>query len=153
MTAPSPVLRDRHPVLLVHGIWKSGTSFSAMSRFLTARAFEVHTIDLKPNDGSAPIPDLAAQVATFVENLLPPGAPLDLVSFSMGGVVSRYYLQRLGGIDRVKRFVTVSSPHHGTMTAYLRRLPGTLQMRPDSDFLRELNGDVSMLDPIGRAPV
>ncbi len=41
----------------------------------------------------------------------------------MGGVVSRYYLQRLGGLARVRRFVTISSPHHGTVTAYLRRLP------------------------------
>lgn len=144
----APDLRDRHPVVLVHGIWKSGAAFRAMSRHLTKRAFEVHTIDLKPNDGRAGIPELAAQLAAFVEGLLPPGAPVDLVGFSMGGVVGRYYLQRLGGLDRVRRFVTISSPHHGTMTAYLRKLPGAIQMRPDSDLLREMNREIAALERI-----
>jgi triacylglycerol lipase len=144
---PEPV-RDRHPVLLVHGIWKSGRAFRAMERYLTKRGFAVHTIDLVPNDGRAPIETLARQVEAFVEARIPAGAPLDLVGFSMGGVVSRYYLQRLGGIERVRRFVTISSPHHGTLTAYLRRLPGALQMRPKSEFLRDLDSDVQMLERI-----
>ncbi|MFT3767525.1 MAG: alpha/beta fold hydrolase [Minicystis sp.] len=140
--------KDRHPVLLVHGIWKSGRAFRRMARYLEQRGFEVHTIDLVPNNGSAPIEQLAAQVADFVAAKLPAESPLDLVGFSMGGVVSRYYLQRLGGVDRVRRFVTISSPHHGTVTAYLRKLPGTLQMRPDSELLHELNRDIAVLDRI-----
>lgn len=135
-------------MLLVHGIWKSGRAFRAMARYLEQRGFAVHTIDLVPNDGRAPIETLARQVEAFVEARLPQGSPLDLVGFSMGGVVSRYYLQRLGGIERVRRFVTISSPHHGTLTAYLRRLPGALQMRPKSEFLRDLNSDVHQLDRI-----
>ncbi|APR85634.1 Lipase [Minicystis rosea] len=135
-------------MLLVHGIWKSGRAFRRMSRYLERRGFPVHTIDLVPNNGSAPIEQLAEQVAAFVADRLPAESPLDLVGFSMGGVVSRYYLQRLGGHARVRRFVTISSPHHGTVTAYLRRLPGALQMRPDSDLLRELNRDVSLLERI-----
>lgn len=137
-----PAPRDRHPVLLVHGIWKTGAAFRSMSRYLVERGFTVHTIDLVPNDGRATIPALAEQVASFIERTLPAGEPLDLVGFSMGGVVSRYYLQRLGGAARVRRFVTISSPHHGTLTAYLRRLPGAVQMRPNSALLRELNEDV-----------
>jgi triacylglycerol lipase len=141
----SSALADRHPVLLVHGIWKTGAAFDRMARHLRAQGFEVHTLDLQPNDGSAPIEQLAAQLAAVAEERFPAGAPFDLVGFSMGGVVSRYYLQRLGGVLRVRRFVTISSPHHGTATAYLSRKPGALQMRPDSPFLAELNRDVSML--------
>lgn len=130
---------------MVHGIWKSGASFRALSRHLAKRGFDVHTIDLTPNDGRAGIPELGEQLSAFVEKLLPNGEPLDLVGFSMGGVVGRYYLQRLGGAERVRRFVTISSPHNGTMTAYLRRLPGALQMRPDSELLRELNREIQAL--------
>jgi len=108
---------ERRPVLLVHGIWKSGASFHRMARALTARGLDAHTLDLKPNDGSAPLEDLAAQIAAFAADRFP--GPFDLVGFSMGGVVSRYYLQRLGGAERVRRFVTIPSPHHGTMTALL----------------------------------
>lgn len=133
-------------MLLVHGIWKSGVAFRAMTRHLEARGFEVHTIDLVPNDGRAPLEQLAEQVAGHVASALPAGAPFDLLGFSMGGLVSRYYLQRLGGWERVRRFVSVSAPHRGTMTAYLQTRPGALQMRPGSAFLRDLDSDVAMLD-------
>lgn len=119
-----------------------------MERYLAKRGFTVHAIDLVPNDGRAPIEALAGQVEAFVEARIPAGSPLDLVGFSMGGVVSRYYLQRLGGLERVRRFVSISAPHHGTLTAHLRRLPGALQMRPNSAFLRDLDSDVRTLERI-----
>lgn len=139
---------DRPPVVLVHGIWKTGAAFDRMSRYLGARGFAVHTLDLVPNDGSALLEQLAAQLAAFVAERLPAGSPFDLVGFSMGGVVSRYYLQRLGGAERVRRFVTISSPHHGTLTAYLSRKAGARQMRPDSPLLADLNADLSALDRV-----
>jgi triacylglycerol lipase len=142
--APAPP--DRHPVLLVHGIWKSGAAFGRMARYLRGRGFDVHTLDLLPSDGSATLEQLAAQIAAVAEERFAAGAPFDLVGFSMGGVVSRYYLQRLGGVSRVRRFVSISSPHHGTATAYLSKKPGVLQMRPDSPFLAELNRDLTVLE-------
>jgi triacylglycerol lipase len=66
----------------------------------------------------------------------------------MGGLVSRYYLQRLGGIHRVRKFVTIATPHRGTWTGFLRANPGARDMRPGSAFLRDLNRDVEMLDGI-----
>ncbi len=143
MAPPAP--QERHPVLLVHGIWKSGAAFGRMARYLRKRGFDVHTIDLLPNDGGAEIPALAQQIADYVERSLPAGAPVDVVGFSMGGVVSRYYVQRLGGADRVRRFVTISAPHHGTAAAFLSRKPGGRQMRPGSAFLAELNADLTAL--------
>ena len=136
---------DRHPVVLVHGIWKTHTTFRRMARYLTERGFEVHGIDLTPNDGRTGIDELAAQVAKFIDATFPAGSPLDLVGFSMGGLVTRYYVQRLGGLSRVRRFITISAPHHGSQWAYLRKLPGYLQMRPESDFLNDLNGDLASL--------
>jgi triacylglycerol lipase len=138
-------------VLLVHGIWKTGRTFSRMARHLAGRGFAAHTLDLSPNDGSAPLEELAAQLAAHADRVFGAGAPFDLVGFSMGGLVSRYYLQRLGGVERVGRFVSVSSPHHGTLTAHLTRQPGCVQMRPGSDFLRELDGDAA--SSLGRLDV
>ncbi len=135
----------RRPVVLVHGIWKSGASFARMAKHLAARGLAPHAIDLVPSDGSAEIATLGAQLAAFVARVVPPGADFDLVGFSMGGVVSRYYVQRLGGHARVRRFVTLSSPHHGTATAYLSRLAGARQLRPESALLAELNADLGAL--------
>jgi len=119
-----------------------------MSRFLEGRGFVVHAVDLVPSDGSVGLPELAGQLASFVDEKLGPEAPFDLVGFSMGGVVSRYYLQRLGGHPRVRRLVTISSPHHGTMTAYLSRKTGVTQLRPESALLADLNQDLSALDAV-----
>jgi triacylglycerol lipase len=146
-TPASPPL-DRHPVLLLHGIWKTGAVFRSMSRYLTERGFAVHSLDLVPSDGRLGLDKLAEQVGAYIERAFSPSAPLDLVGFSMGGVVARYYIQRLGGIERVRRFVTISSPHHGSRWAYAQKLPGYLQLRPNSPFIEDLNSDVSMLSRI-----
>src|SRR5262249_46604110 len=126
-------------------IWKDRSAFRRMGRHLEKQGFSVHPIDLVPNDGSAGIDELAGQVKTFIDTSFPDGSPIDLLGFSMGGVVSRYYVQRLGGIERVRRFITISSPHHGTHWARARDLPGYLHMRPDSPLLADLNRDVDML--------
>jgi assimilatory nitrate reductase catalytic subunit len=49
-------------------------------------------------------------------------------------------------IDRVRRFISISTPHDGTWTAFLLGNSGARQMRPGSSFLRDLNHDASMLD-------
>jgi triacylglycerol lipase len=68
----------------------------------------------------------------------------------MGGLVSRHYLQELGGAKRCDAFFTISSPHHGTETAHLFYGEGARQMRPGSDFLRQLAATEHRL---GRMPV
>lgn len=136
---------ERNPVVLIHGIWDTSTIFHKMSAYLTQRGWSVHSLDLTPNDGSLELDLLAKQLAEYISETFEPQQPLDLVGYSMGGIVSRYYVQRLGGIDRVQRFITLSSPHRGTLTAYSLPLPGYLDMRPDSRLLRDLNQDVTAL--------
>ncbi|MFB2923789.1 esterase/lipase family protein [Aerosakkonema funiforme] len=137
---------DRNPVLLVHGINDTGAVFHRMAPYLLQQGRSVYDLDLIPNNGAKHLDYLAQQVADFVAKTFPPGQPLDLVGFSMGGIVSRYYVQRLGGIDRVQRFITIASPHRGTLAAYGSQLPGCVQMRPGSEFLTDLSRDVAMLE-------
>ncbi|MBK4731061.1 triacylglycerol lipase [Oxynema sp. CENA135] len=131
----------KNPVLLVHGIWDKGTIFKPMSAYLRQYGWEVHTVDLEPNDSSVGLDQLAQQVRDYADCHLSDDRPFDLLGFSMGGLVSRYYLQRLGGVDRVDRFITISSPHNGTWTGYALALEGSIQMRPNSPFLQDLNRD------------
>ncbi|MBD2502176.1 esterase/lipase family protein [Anabaena azotica] len=140
--------QPRNPVVLVHGITDTEVVFNSMAVYLRQLGWTVYTINLVPNNGEAPLNVLAQQVVDYVAATIEPGQPFDLVGFSMGGIVSRYYVQRLGGIERVQRFVTISSPHHGTVLAYASRLPGCVQMRPNSLFLQDLNRDVQMLEQL-----
>jgi triacylglycerol lipase len=108
----------------------------------------VHCLNLVPNNGDAGLDGLARQIVHYVESGFKGEEGIDMVGFSMGGLVARYYIQRLGGIERVKRFITISSPHNGTWDAFLRQNEGARQMRPGSPFLRDLNRDVEVLDRI-----
>jgi len=137
--------KQQNPVLLVHGINDTGAVFNKMASYLREQGLSVHTVDLVPNNGAEVLDKLAQQVANYINDTFAPEQPLNLVGFSMGGLVSRYYIQRLGGIDRVQRFITISSPHKGTIVAYGTWLAGAVQMRPNSDFINDLNSDVEML--------
>lgn len=139
---------DRNPVILIHGIWDTKTIFSQMSARLTQLGWCVHSLNLTPNDGSLGLDSLAKQLADYISETFDPEQAIDIVGYSMGGIVSRYYVQRLGGLNRVQRFITISSPHKGTLTAYSLPLPGYLDMRPDSGLLRDLNQDVTVLKRI-----
>ena len=142
--APQHPAPDRHPVLLVHGIAEDETGMTRMAAFLRADGWEVHTISLRPSWGQAGLAPLAREIARYAEENLH-GRQFDLVGFSMGGLVSRYYLQRLGGVRRVEHFVTLSAPHRGSYWAWLVPNDGGREMRPGSAFLRDLESDADEL--------
>lgn len=137
------------PVLLVHGIWDSSARLEPLRAGLAERGIARSTaLDLRPNDGRAPIPLLASQVAHAVDCASSDGAPVDLVGFSMGALVSRWYIQRGGGRSRIRRFISISGPHHGTLNAFALPLAGVRQMRPNSDLLRDLATDADPWGPV-----
>ncbi|MBS3094984.1 hypothetical protein J4474_04925 [Candidatus Pacearchaeota archaeon] len=84
----------------------------------------------------------AEQLARFIEDNYW-GSPLQAIGYSMGGLVLRYAVQLLGADKYVKSFVTIATPHQGTLSPII--LPFSLtttscwQMLPGSDFLKELN--------------
>jgi triacylglycerol lipase len=139
----SPRSGQLTPVVLIHGIDFDSRIFERMKPALATAGFDVHTLDLLPNDGRHGIDKLACQVRDYIDQHLPSSRPLSIVGFSMGGIVGRYYLQRLAQKSRIKTFISVSSPHRGTWLAYLRWNEGGRQMRPGSAFLRALDADAT----------
>ncbi len=135
----------RNPVLLIHGILVQARVFRRMANYLTRSGWDVHALNLTPHLGEVGIDELAVQIADYIDKNFTTKQTIDIVGFSMGGIVSRYYIQRLEGIKKVQRFISISAPHYGTKMAYLLNSPGCLQMRPDSPFLADLNRDVAML--------
>ncbi|MEH2459486.1 esterase/lipase family protein [Nostoc sp.] len=137
--------QQRNPVLLIHGLDDTEAVFHKMRVYLIQRGWSVYSLDLVPNNGDLGLDELAKQVADYITATFASEQRLDLVGFSMGGIISRYYVQRLGGINRVQRFITISSPHNGTVVAYGSWRPGCVQMRPGSIFLKDLNSDAVIL--------
>jgi pimeloyl-ACP methyl ester carboxylesterase len=63
---------------------------------------------------------------------------IHIVGHSLGGMIARYYVQRMGGSATVDTLVTLGSPHGGTLAAHLLPTPLARQLRPGSDVIAEL---------------
>ena len=139
----------RLPIVFVHGFLDKSSVFRRMASHLKHKGWEVYdSLDLIPNNGTISIEAMAGQLDVYINKNLGTDAPFYLVGFSMGGLVSRYYIQRMGGIEKVKHLVTISSPHFGTLLARVFNREACKQMRSNSIFLKELNRDLTMLKKI-----
>lgn len=132
------------PILLVHGIVDNRSVFTLLRRGLIRRGFgRVSTMNYSILTGDIRV--AAARLAEEVEALVEETGyeRIHVVGHSMGGLIARYYVTRLGGDARVHTLVTLGSPHAGTYTAYGWDSPLTRQLRPGSPLLRELEQPVT----------
>lgn len=128
------------PIILLHGYFHNRSAFVVMRRALRRAGFR--TVDtLNYNPFTHGVPELAEQLAAHVDEVL--GAceahRVHLVGHSLGGLVARYYIQMLGGADKVANCVTLGTPHQGTYAAYVGRGKAARQIRPGSPLIRLLN--------------
>lgn len=139
------VIADVHagtPILLVHGFSDNRSAFTVLSRALRKRGFGVvyalnsSLLTALTGDVRSAAHKLGEEVERICETT---GAEqVHVVGHSLGGLVARYYVQRLGGDARVHTLVTLGTPHHGTIAAYLLPTPVLRQLRPHSDIQAEL---------------
>jgi triacylglycerol lipase len=127
------------PIVLVHGIVDNHTVFHLLRRGLRRRGFgRVVTVNYSSLVGD--IRQLAVNFGQVVDQVCEDTGyeRVHVVGHSMGGLIARYYVQRLGGDERVHTLVTLGTPHEGTAMAFT--LPHNLvrQLRPESDVITDL---------------
>lgn len=137
-SAPSAQIAPKRKVVLVHGFLETGSAFGTMKRHLEKQGYECIVPKLRPSDGRGGLAALSAGLQRDIEATVRPGERFSIVAFSMGGIVSRHYLQERGGAGRCDYLFTISSPHNGTKAAWLYPTQGAREMRPDSAFLKHL---------------
>ena len=131
------------PILLVHGLVDNRSIFARLQRTLRRRGFaHVETVNLPLY--ATDVPNAARMLAAAIAET---GArtgyqQVHVVAHSLGGLVARYYVQRLDGDEWVHTLVTLGTPHGGTRLAHLvpRVVPYRLvaSLRPGSPLLSEL---------------
>ncbi|MES2693800.1 MAG: alpha/beta fold hydrolase [Verrucomicrobiota bacterium] len=125
-------------VVLVHGFLDGPRIMSRLARHLSAAGHTCLAPSLRPRDARTGLPALAQQLAQSIAASFSPGTRFALVGYSMGALISRYYLQELGGHRHVDAFFSIAGPHHGTVVAHLYPGLGARDMRPKSALLQRL---------------
>jgi triacylglycerol lipase len=127
------------PILLIHGLVDNRSIFTLLRRHLRRRGFgrvwtmnyQIWTTDLR-----AAARQLGASIEAVCEQT--GYERIHVVGHSMGGLIARYYVQRLGGDARVHTLVTLGTPHQGTRAARLFPRGVCGQLAPGSDVIAEL---------------
>ncbi|WP_329335621.1 alpha/beta fold hydrolase [Streptomyces sp. NBC_00663] len=148
--APLPAPRDgtaqlptetRPPVVLLHGFIDNRSVFVLLRRNLAQHGHRpIESLNYSPL--TCDIRVAAELLGRHIEEICERtgSSQVDVVGHSLGGLIARYYVQRLGGDLRVRTLVTLGTPHSGTRVVPLADAhPIVRQMRPGSAVLEELS--------------
>ena len=144
---PTPGARSGEPggppvnVVLVHGILNTGRIFRPLIKLLESENCRCFAPSLRPNTGVSGVHDLAEKLAAQIDQRFGPTAPVVIVGFSLGGLVTRDYVQTLAGGRRVRGVFLISTPNHGTLWACLSPGGGLRDLAIGSPFLQRLNAE------------
>jgi pimeloyl-ACP methyl ester carboxylesterase len=118
---PAKVDTNRPLVILVHGLDGDHFGWQPIADLLTASGYQVAYFDY-PNDG--PIADDAALLATHMTALHEtfPQLRLNIITFSMGALVARDYIEGPGYLGGVDHLIMLAPPNHGSSWARLHIL-------------------------------
>ncbi|WP_405999046.1 esterase/lipase family protein [Streptomyces sp. NBC_00829] len=131
---------DHPPVVLLHGFVDNRSVFVLLRRTLAKHGRE-HLECLNYSPLTCDIRAAAELLGRHIEQICARTgrSEVDIVGHSLGGLIARYYIQRLGGDERVRTLVTLGTPHSGTKVAPLASAhPIVRQMRPGSPVIEEL---------------
>lgn len=128
------------PVVLLHGFIDNRSVFVLLRRSLAQHGRQqIESLNYSPL--TCDIRTAAELLGRHIEEICKRTghSRVDIVGHSLGGLIARYYIQRLGGDVRVRTLVTLGTPHSGTRVVPLADAhPIVRQMRPGSEVLEEL---------------
>lgn len=131
------------PVIFVHGFVGSASNWTtALSVFRAGGFTRLYTYDynwaLSNQISAAGLRDRVNQVRSQTG-----ASKVAIVNHSMGGLVTRWYLEELGGSQYVSHVASIAGANHGTTYAGACLInPSCVEMYPGSLFLLDLaDGD------------
>ncbi|WKU44167.1 alpha/beta fold hydrolase [Streptomyces sp. VNUA116] len=158
-----PSAAHPRPVVLVHGtLGNSVDNWLVLAPYLKNRGYCVFSLDYGKLPGVplfyglGPIAKSAEELSAYVDKVRDAtGADkVDIVGHSQGGAMPRYYLNFLGGKDKVNSLTGIAPNNHGTTLSGLVTLmdkipgarnalggltPGLTDQAIGSDFLKKMN--------------
>lgn len=144
------------PVLLVHGFADTGETpwWDVLTGHLQDVGYskdEIYVLSLgdiplttvdSPKDYADKVEARLKRISDYHES------KVDIIAHSLGGLDSRWAIEKQSAAQYVDDLITLGTPHQGTYVGYLAYItPGARSGSPGSDFLSELN-DGSLADSV-----
>ena len=132
----------KRPIILIHGLWNTSAIFNSLIKKLDYYDVEYYAPTLKHYFGRVSIIDLAKSLEDLITKKYGIEREIDILGFSMGGIIASYWIKKFNGYLKTKRFISIGSPHRGTFTAQLvprNLLKGISEMKINSSLLKELS--------------
>jgi len=137
--------------MMIYGFGATRRTLAILEQRLRKDGYPIFSINLGGFFGTFntnSIEDLARLIDTKIEKLYKKyhfRGRLTIIGHSKGGLIGHYYVKRLKGAKRVKKFVTLGTPHNGTPWALIAALTplrwilkSLKQMSPNSEFVSGL---------------
>lgn len=154
-------------VILLHGLARSSASLRKLAKALRQAGYQVHVPDYRST--RMPVETAAETVIGGMLDQYGQSESCHFVSYSLGGILLRYYLSR-HRVPSLGRVVMIAPPNHGSELAdrlgglrLIRcvfgpavaqlgtRLPASLPRRlPPADFHPGIIAGSSSINPLGR---
>ena len=139
------------PIVLIHGLWNTSDIFKSLAMKLDKVFIEYYAPTLKHDFGMVSIIELTKSLNELIIKKYGSKKEIDILGFSMGGIIGSYWLKYFDGNKRTKKFITIGSPHKGTLTAQLVPwfpLKGISEMKINSKLLKDLYASNDFLENI-----
>ena len=105
-------MEKRNPILLIHGLWNTSSIFSSITSKLDDIGIEYYAPTLPHSFGITSIIDLTNNVNELILAKYGSEKEVDILGFSMGGIIGRYWIQKFNGYKRTRRFISILSLIH-----------------------------------------
>ncbi|QGK70602.1 alpha/beta fold hydrolase [Allosaccharopolyspora coralli] len=132
---------EHDPVIFVHGWNGSSWNWDAMKADFENNGYSSDELHAWDYDTAQSNEITAEEFAGYVDEVLAStgASQVDVVTHSMGGLNTRWYLSFLDGTSKVDDWVSLGGPNHGTTSAEGCGDDSCADMRPGSEFLTQLN--------------
>lgn len=131
------------PVILVPGFGRA-SGIELLQRHLARAGFD-RVVTARYSPRSTGVTEVATHLSRLVDAVLRTSSSqgsersrVHLIGHNVGGIAVRYYVQVLGGADRVDTAITIGAPHAGQRHARLDLGPGALQLVQGSNLVQLL---------------
>ena len=102
-------MEKRNPIILIHGLWNTSSIFASITLQLDNIGIEYFAPTLEHSYGMTSILDLTNKLNELILEKYGLEKEIDILGFSMGGIIARHWLQKFNGYKRTRRLISAFS--------------------------------------------